>query len=285
MSETWSVRAVLGWTAEYFGKRGIDSPRLTAEVLLAHVLKLSRVYLYTDLDRPLSKQELSQFRALLERRASGEPTQYLTGTREFYSRPFSVDPRVLIPRPETELLVEAVLRELPRERCGHLLDLCTGSGCIAVSLAAERPAASVWATELSTDACEVARANARALNVSERVAILQGDLFQPLPRDTRFDAVVSNPPYVRSGEMPGLSSEVQREPSTALDGGPDGLALLRRIIAEAGSWLQPGGLLALEIGDTQGEAVLDLLRQAGYANARIEKDLGKLDRLGLCLAP
>jgi release factor glutamine methyltransferase len=281
MSETWTVRTVLGWTTEYLAKRGIDSPRLTAEMLLAHALRLSRVYLYTDLDRPLVKAERAGFRSLIERRAAGEPTHYLIGAREFYNRSFAVDPRVLIPRPETELLVESVLRAVPKDRSSQLLDVCTGSGCIAVSLAAERPQASVWATELSTDACEVARANALANKVDGRIKVLQGDLFEPLAPGVRFDAVVSNPPYVSSGEIAGLSAEVRREPLTALDGGADGLALLRRIIAGAGSRLKPGGLLALEIGEKQGEAVLDLLRRAGYANARIEKDLARLDRLAL----
>ena len=285
MSETWTVRTVLGWTANYFDKRGVESPRLTAEVLLAHVLKLSRVYLYTDLDRPLAKPELAGFRSLLERRAAGEPTHYLIGSREFYNRSFAVDPRVLIPRPETELLVEAALREVPQGSAAQFLDLCTGSGCVAISLAAERPAATVWATEMSEQACEVARSNARALKVSERVTIFQGDLFQPLPSEARFDSVVSNPPYVRTGEIARLSPEVRREPLAALDGGPDGLALLRRIIAGARQWLKPCGRLALEIGETQGAAVLDLLRQSGYANVRIEKDLARLDRLALGTAP
>lgn len=281
MSETWTVRTVLGWTTEYLAKRGIDSPRLTAEMLLAHALKLSRVYLYTDLDRPLVKAERAGFRSLIERRAAGEPTHYLIGSREFYNRSFAVDPRVLIPRPETELLVESVLRSVPKDGSSQLLDVCTGSGCIAVSLAAERPQASLWATELSTEACEVARANALALKVDQRLKVLQGDLFEPLAPGVRFDAVVSNPPYVSSGEIAGLAAEVRREPLTALDGGTDGLALLRRIIAGAGSWLKPGGLLALEIGEKQGGAVLDLLQRAGYADARIEKDLARLDRLAL----
>lgn len=281
MSENWTVRTVLGWTTEYFEKRGLDSPRLTAEVLLAHVLKMSRVYLYTDLERPLSRQELSGFRALLERRAGGEPTQYLTGAREFYNRRYAVDPRVLIPRPETELLVEALLNKIPSHRTCCLLDLCTGSGCVAISLAAERPQATVFATELSAEACDVARANARALKVEDRVSILQGDLFGPLEPGRRFDAVVANAPYVRTQEIPALSAEVRREPAMALDGGPDGLSVLRRIIAAAGRWLEPGAILALEIGEQQGKAVLDLLEDAGYAGARIEKDLAKLDRFAL----
>jgi release factor glutamine methyltransferase len=281
MNEQWTVRQVLAWTAPHFEKRGVDSPRLTAEVLLAHTLKVDRIRLYVDLDRPLAKDELAGFRALIERRTGGEPTQYLTGVREFYNRAFQVDARVLIPRPETELLVEAVLRDLPRDEPCRVLDLCTGSGCIAATVAAERPRSSVWATDLSPDCLAVAGENAERLGVGGRVTFLNGDLFSALPPGARFDAIVSNPPYVLSGEIPGLSAEVRREPKQALDGGPDGLAIIRRISSEARTWLKPGGRLALEIGETQGNAVLRLLNQAGYAEPRIEKDLARQDRLAL----
>ncbi|NMO23486.1 N5-glutamine methyltransferase family protein, partial [Pyxidicoccus fallax] len=180
-SETWTIRKVLTWTTQHFEKRQVDAPRLTAEILLSHVLKLGRVRLYVDLDRPLSKDELGTFRSLIERRLAGEPTQYLTGVKEFYNRPFKVDARVLIPRPETELLVEAALRMLPKDAPSRALDLCTGSGCIAISLAAERPQATVVATDLSPDACALAKENAEALKVADRVTVLQGDLFSPLP--------------------------------------------------------------------------------------------------------
>lgn len=276
--EAWTIRKVMAWTAQHFERRGVDSPRLTAEVLLAHALATARVRLYMDLDRPLTRTELAAYRSLVERRTAGEPTQYLTGQKEFYNHPFRVDPRVLIPRPETELLVEAVLRELPEEAPARLLDVCTGSGCIAVSLARERPSASVWATDLSPGACELARLNAEALEVGSRVSVLEGDLFAPLPEGARFDVVVSNPPYVMSGEIPNLSAEVRREPRMALDGGEDGLAILRRVIPEAREWLKPGGLLALEIGEAQGAAVLALLREAGYERVRIEKDLERRER-------
>jgi len=281
MSEQpWTVRRVLGWTSQHFAKLGVDSPRLTAELLLAHVLQTSRVRLYTDLDRPLETAELAAYRALIARRATGEPTQYLTGTREFYGRPFAVDPRVLIPRPETELLVEAVLQALPG-RDGRILDLCTGTGCVGITLALERPAAAVVATDSSPAAAEVARANAASLGAAERVDVRVGDLFAPVEQEPPFDAVVANPPYVPSGEIPTLSAEVRREPASALDGGEDGLDVVRRIVAGASRWLVPGGLLALEIGDRQGPAVRSLLEGAGYGSVRIERDLGRQDRLAL----
>ncbi|MCY1045816.1 peptide chain release factor N(5)-glutamine methyltransferase [Corallococcus sp. bb12-1] len=285
MSDVWTIRRVLTWTTQHFEKRQVDAPRLTTEILLAHVLKTGRVRLYVDLDRPLAKEELTAFRALIERRLAGEPTNYLTGTKEFYNRPFKVDARVLIPRPETELLVEALLHVVPKDAPSKVLDVCTGSGCIAISVAAERPQATVFATDLSPDACALAKENAQALGVADRVSVLEGDLFGPLPPDARFQVVVSNPPYIDSGDIAGLSAEVRREPRLALDGGPDGLTALRRVIQGARKVLEPGGLLALEMGETQGSAVLELLRAAGYADARVEKDLERRERMAFGTQP
>lgn len=275
-SETWTVRKVLTWTTQHFEKSEVDAPRLTAELLLAHTLKLDRVRLYTELDRPLEKDELAAYRALIQRRIGGEPTQYLTGMKDFYGRKFQVDARVLIPRPETELLVEAIVKRLKPQR---VLDLCTGSGCIAVTIACELPEASVWATDVSGGACAVARANADALGAGSRVTVLEGDLFAAVPQGAKFDVIVSNPPYVKSGELATLQREVQREPKLALDGGPDGLDVVRRIATEAVAWLKAGGSLALEIGDGQGDSVRDILMRAGYHDVVIEKDLARLDRL------
>lgn len=283
--QPWTVRRVLGWTAPHFEKLGVDAPRLTAELLLAHVLDTSRVRLYADLDRPLEKGELGALRALIARRAAGEPTQYLTGRREFYGHTFRVDPRVLIPRPETELLVEAVLRALPAEGPVRVLELGAGSGCIAVSIALGKRRAQVVATELSEEALVVALGNAEGLGVVDRVEIRPGDLFQPLRAGEQFEVVVSNPPYVPRAELPGLSAEVRREPALALDGGEDGLDVIRRIVAGAPSWLAPGGLLALEIGDGQGERVRSLLEGAGYGSVRIERDLARHDRLAFGTRP
>ncbi len=281
----WTIRSVIGWTTGHFEKKGVDAPRLTSEVLLSHVLGCDRVRLYVDLDRPLSKDELTKYRALIERRLSGEPTQYLTGRREFYGRTFAVDPRVLIPRPETELLVEAILREVPKDAPSRLLDLCTGSGCVALSLAAERPQASVWATDLSPEACSLARQNAEALGVGARVTLREGDLFAPVPPDAKFDAIASNPPYIPTEQIAGLSEEVRKEPRLALDGGADGLDLIRRIAAAAPGFLKPGGQLALEIAEDQGVRVADLLKDAGFCDVRVERDLARLDRLVLGRAP
>jgi release factor glutamine methyltransferase len=273
MADTWTPLKLLAWSQEWFAKKGVDSPRLTGELLLSHALGCDRVRLYLDFDKPLGEPELAAFRELVKRRAEGEPTAYLVGRREFYGRPFRVTPAVLVPRPETELLVEAALAALPEG--GSALDLCTGSGAIAVSLALEKAGARVAATELSPTALEVARENAAALGAT--VELLQGDLFAPLAADRRFDVVVSNPPYVPSGELPGLSREVRREPPLALDGGADGLALLRRIVTETPRFLTPGGTLLLEMHESHSEALPALCRQAGFA-AEPRKDLAGLWR-------
>lgn len=284
-AETWTVRRVLTWASRHFEQKGIDAPRLTAEMLLAHVLSCDRIRLYVDLDRPMERSELAAMRSLIERRLAREPTQYLTGRQHFYGRVFAVDPRVLIPRPETELLVESVLRNVPRDRPARLLDVCTGSGCIAVTLAAERPLARVWATDVSSAGCEVARKNAEALGVADRVTILEGDLFAPIAGEPAFDAIAANPPYVARAQIPGLQAEVRREPALALDGGEDGLAVISAIVGSARSHLAPGGWLAVEIAEDQGPRVRDLFAAAGFEDVGVEKDLARHDRLVVGRAP
>ena len=282
MSEqAWTIRKVLDWTRGHFDKQDIDDPRLTSEILLGHVLVLPRVKLYMDLDRPLSKDELATYRGLIQRRLAGEPTQYLVGSKEFYGRRFSVDPRVLIPRSETELLVEAVLHDVKKDAPSRVLDVCTGSGCIAITIAAERPQASVWATDLMAGALEVARQNAEKHQVDARVTFFQGDLLAPIPPGSTFDVIVSNPPYVKTGDLKTLQREVQREPKEALDGGPEGVTLIARVVTDALPRLKPGGLLAVEIGEDEGVAVKELLVRAGYHDVKIEKDLARHERLAL----
>jgi release factor glutamine methyltransferase len=270
----WTPLRLVAWTQEFFARKGVDAPRLAAELLLAHALRCDRVRLYLDFDKPLGEAELGAFRDLVRRRADGEPTAYLTGRREFYGRAFRVDPRVLVPRPETELVAEAALAALPEG--GRVLDLCTGSGVLAVTLALGRRARLV-ATDLSAGALEVARDNARALGAE--VTFLEGDLDGPVAPGERFDLLVSNPPYVPSGEIEGLAREVRREPRMALDGGPDGLALIRRIVALAPTRLAAGGTLVLEMHETHREALPRLCREAGFARAEARVDLAGLPRL------
>ena len=284
LPETWTIRTVLQWTRAYFEQCNVDAPRLTAELLLAHLLKVERVQLYIDFERPLTKAELKAYRELIQRRRSGEPTQYLVGTKEFYGRRFTVNAQVMIPRPETELLVEASLRAIPEDASTHVLDLCTGAGCIAVSIAAERPQASIVATDLAIGALEVAKMNAAHFKVEAQIIFYQGDLFEPLPTDARYDVIVSNPPYVQRDVMSTLPKEVQREPQRAFDGGRDGIDIIRKIISTAKAFLKPGGMLALEMGDEQGEVVRKLLLQTGYRHVHIEQDWAHCDRFAFCLA-
>ncbi|MDP3155351.1 MAG: peptide chain release factor N(5)-glutamine methyltransferase [Archangium sp.] len=283
--QAWTIRKVLEWTRGHFDKQDIDDPRLTSEILLGHVLSLPRVKLYMDLDRPLSKDELATYRALIQRRLAFEPTQYLVGFKEFYGRRFTVDQRVLIPRSETELLVEAVLHDVKKDAPSRVLDVCTGSGCIAVTIAAERPQASVWATDLMPGAIAVAKSNAETHQVDGRVTFFQGDLLAAVPAGTRFDVIVSNPPYVKTGELATLQKEVRQEPREALDGGPEGVTLIARLVTDALPLLKPGGLLAMEIGEDEGTAVRELLTRAGYHDVKIEKDLARHERLALGRAP
>jgi release factor glutamine methyltransferase len=275
VSGAWTPLKLIAWTQGYLARAGVDAPRLTAELLLARALSCDRVRLYLDFDKPLGPPELASFRELVRRRAGGEPTAWLTGRREFHGRSFRCDARALVPRPETEHLVQAGLEALPAG--GALLDLCTGTGCVAVSAALERPGARVVATDLSPEALELARENAAALGAT--VDLRQGDLYAPLRPGERFDVVAANPPYVPSGELPGLAREVRRETALALDGGPDGLSLLRRIVSGAPAWLEPGGTLALEMHESHAEALPRLCREAGLRDAEVRRDLAGLPRL------
>jgi len=280
MAKTWTVLELIQWTSEYFTKKSVDSPRLTAELLLSSVLGLSRVKLYTGFDQPVQADELGRFRALIERRAAGEPTAYLVGAKEFYGRSFKVDARVLVPRPETERLVEQVLALVPSDAEARVLDLCTGTGCIAATLAAERPRAKVTATDLSAAALEVARGNIEALGLSERVELLEGDLFAPVgPRS--FEVIVSNPPYIAEPEFEKLPREVQREPKLALLAGAKGMAVIERIAREAPAHLCAEGWLALEIGDDQKALAQDLLNSLAYRDVQVLADWNGKDRVAL----
>lgn len=268
---SWTTLAVLSWTSGRFTEKGIASARLDAEVLLGHVLKLSRVQLYTSYDKPLLEAELGAYRELIKRRLAGEPVAYLIGEQEFWSLPLSVDARVLIPRRDTETLVE-VGRAAGG---GRIADVATGSGAVALALAKELPEAAVVASDLSADALAVARAN--ALRHAPRVELVQGDLTEPLVG--LFDLIVSNPPYVPSGDIADLSAEVRREPRGALDGGIDGLVLLRRLIPAARAKLSPGGMLAVEHGFDQGPAVRALFADAAYTKIATTKDLAGHERV------
>jgi release factor glutamine methyltransferase len=248
----WTIQALLAWTTDFLAKKGIENPRADAQILLAHVLGCKKIDLVVRYDEQPSEADRARFRELIQRRVAGWPVAYLVGSRDFYLLSFDVSPAVLIPRPDTETLVLEALAFLKPLAAPSVLDIGTGSGCIAVSLAHQKKDARVVATDISPDALEAARRNAARHGVAERITFLQGDLFAPLPPGSTFDLVVSNPPYIAAHEFAGLAPDVRdHEPRVALDGGPDGLAFYRRIAAGVGNVLKPGGRLLLEIGYTQ----------------------------------
>jgi release factor glutamine methyltransferase len=265
---TWTILQLLEWTTDHFRTARIPNARLNAEVLLGHVLGVERIMLYAHFEQDVGEEARARFRELVRRRAAREPLQYLTGRCEFFGRPFEVTPAVMVPRQETELLVDACLARLPSGPC-WAADLCTGSGVVAVTLAAERADLRVAATDSSAEAVDVARRNAAALGASDRVAFGMGDLAEPLAvllpaGRTAVELLAANPPYVCSGVLDTLEPEVKdHEPRAALDGGPDGLDVIRRLVPAAAAALAPGGWLALEIGEGQARAVADLAAEAG----------------------
>jgi len=275
----WTVRDVLKWTADYFKGKGIATPRLDAEVLLAHSLGIDRLRLYLDLDRPLHPEERSRFKDLVRRRAAREPVAFIVGTREFWSISLRVSPGVLIPRPDTEILVESVLDRIRAIECPIILEIGTGSAAISVAVARDHRRARILATDISPAALAVARVNAREAGLGESIDFVAGDLFSALRPDARFDVICSNPPYVPTIELADLEPEITRfEPRQALDGGLDGLDVIRRLVREAGPYLKEHGALIIEIGDQQAESVVDLFsRLGGFTDVRTVPDLaGKL---------
>ena len=274
MSEAATVAGLLAGERDRLA--GSGSARLDAEVLLCHVLGRPRAWLFAHGDDPVTEAERKAFLALLERRAAGEPVAYLVGSREFWSLPFEVTPDVLIPRPETELLVGAALERIPTDRPARVADLGAGSGAVAVAIAHERPRCEVHSTELDEAALAVARRNGERL-VAGRVAFLRGSWLEPL--NGRFDVIVSNPPYVAEGDPHLSEGDCRYEPAGALTPGGDGLSAIRTIAAEALAYLETGGWLLLEHGYDQGEAVRGILSGNGYRQIETLQDLAGIDRL------
>ncbi len=296
----WTVLEIVRWTTTRFSQRGLESPRLDAEILAAHALGLSRVQLYVQHDRPLDAAELAGMRELVKRRQAGESVAYIIGKKEFFGIEFAVDARVLVPRPDTETLVDEALARLAEARdLGELpgaalpqapralrvADVGTGSGAVAIAIAktgvrsaAEaRPALEVIASDVSPDALAVARANAERHGAA--ITFVEGDLAEPLLALAPFDVIAANLPYIASADIDGLAPEVRAEPRLALDGGADGLALVRRLVAAAPDLLRAGGALALEIGAGQAAATADLLAAAGFTDIRRRRDLGEIERV------
>ncbi|MCX6093504.1 MAG: peptide chain release factor N(5)-glutamine methyltransferase [Candidatus Bipolaricaulota bacterium] len=277
MAAEWTIREVLSWTRGYFEGAGIVQPRLEAEILLAHALEVDRLHLYLSPDKPLSVEERSRFRTFVQRRRAGEPLQHLIGEVTFFGLRFRVSRDALIPRSETEELLDHTLRLAPRDREIRCLDLGTGSGVIAVCLARYLPRAAVTAADVSTAAIDLARANATLNDVADRIEFVESDWFRNV--SGRFDLVVSNPPYVESNAVEGLAVEVRdHEPRVALDGGENGTQAISSILAGIGDHLLPGGRVLLEIGDGQGDTVSREMTAAGLTDVRIDRDLSGRER-------
>lgn len=260
--ETWTIGRLLEWTSKFLHQKGIESPRLDSEVLLANSLHCKRIELYTRYEEVASEEGRTAFRSKIEERLKGCPVAYLVGRKEFFSLEFEVTRDVLIPRPDSETLVSEGLQLIKDMQRPRVLDIGTGSGNLAIAIAHQKKDAEVTAVDISPRALEVARRNAVKHKVDARIRFLQGDLFSPLSPGERFDLIVSNPPYIPQGELAGLAPGVRDyEPMTALDGGPDGFAVTDRILAEAPDWLAEGGSLMIEIHSLLGEDALDRARR------------------------
>ena len=286
-SRIWTIRELIRVTSEYLSEKGVDSPRLSAEILLAHHLKMKRIDLYLDLDRPLTDQEISGYRTLIRRRAMREPIQYITGIQEFWSLEFHVNPEVMIPRPETEILVEQAIRLLRHkgqspESSAPILEIGTGSGIIAISIVKEIQDVLIYATDISEGALNVAMKNAIKHNLHERIRFFVGDIFEPLKQNKSvFQMILSNPPYIPTPDISSLQPEVKDyEPHVALNGGEDGLEVIKRIIGDAHLFLTHEGWLILEMDPRQMDRAVDLLEGTHmFGNYKIKKDYSNNDRV------
>lgn len=277
-ARTWTIREVLDWATEDFAGRGIESPRLDAELLVAEALGTDRVGLYLDLHRPLVDVERSSIRPLVARRREREPVAYILGHRDFYGRRFHVTADVLIPRPDTETLVDHALECIPDDQPCRVLDIGTGSGAIAVTIAAERPLAMVTATDISEAALNVAAGNAERLGVSDRIRLERADL---LSGTEQYDLIVSNPPYIARSEMQSLQAEVrEHEPSGALEAGEDGLDIIRALLVATEGAAATGAQLLVEVGAGQAPSVLDFASaRTAWKPIAVHRDLHRIERV------
>ena len=275
-----NIKEILDKTVDYFNKYDISKPRLDAEVLLADLLGMERINLYVNFDRPLTSDEVDTYRELILKRRQGTPVAYLVGKKEFMGLDFKVSSDVLIPRPETEHLVEVMLEQIDAWASEEVkaADIGTGSGAIIISLAylADKLVEGVG-VDISESSLEIAQENARNLGVDGNLEFREGNLLEPL--EQKFDLIVSNPPYIPSEEMSDLQREVQQEPELALDGGVDGLDYYRKIISSAQDYLLADGLLIFEVGIEQSQAVAQLLKEAGYSRVQIREDYSEIERV------
>ena len=277
--EVWTIGTILKWTRQYFGEKGVENPRLDAEVLLSHILEKDRLYLYVHFDQPLEEKELTAFRIAVKKRVARVPVAYIVESKEFMGLDFQVSPAVLIPRPDTEILVEAALKRLTIAGSPRILDIGTGSGAICVSMLVKIQSALGVAVDISPAALSVAKTNAIKHNVIERLTFGLGDLFSPVQGQV-FNAILSNPPYIPIADIAGLAPEVRQEPNLALVGGKDGLDFYRRIIGEGIKYLAPGGFIAMEVGINQSQLVAGIAQKTGlFKVSDIIKDYGGIERV------
>ena len=281
---TMTVLKALNWATDYLKEHRVENPRLNAELLLARSMRLSREELYIRLHDQAMEEEIKTLEGLIRRRGSGEPLQYILGHQEFWSIDLKVDPRVLIPRPETERLVEealSILAKISSKKIPSVLELGTGSGAIAISLAKEVKNIFLVATDLSGDALMVAKDNARQAGVSDKIGFVKGDLLNPFHPGETFDLILSNPPYISDSEIKDLSREVRNhEPLIALKGGKDGLEFYRKLISQTSSYLKRGGRLLLEVGNNQAPSISEMIEaEGGFERPERVKDLSGTERV------
>ncbi len=279
--DVWTISSLLNWTVNYFKSKNIQSARLDAEVLLSHVLRQERIYLYVHFDEPMEQNELSKFREYVKKRAQHVPIAYIIGEREFMGLPFKVTKDTLIPRPDTEILVENVLNNVDKDKEIEIVDIGTGSGAIILSLLVNLPKAQGKTVDISSKAIEVAKENAVNLQVNDRCKFFVGDLFAPL-NGNKFDVIVSNPPYIPKKDIATLEDDVKEyEPVSALTDGGDGLSYYRRLLSEGKAYIKENGFIALEIGIYQSEDVKQIAMDNGWKNIKIIKDYAGIDRVVL----
>ncbi|MEP3479210.1 MAG: peptide chain release factor N(5)-glutamine methyltransferase [Fuerstiella sp.] len=281
-NDVWTVQRILQWTTGFLEGKGVESPRLEAELLLAHARGCQRIHLYTSLDMELTAEERAAMRGFVKRRAAREPLAYITGTKEFYGREFYVGQGVLVPRPETETLIDVCLDFLPKDQESTIAEVGFGSGCISITLAKQRLGLNVIAGDISDDALSFAKKNGEKQDVQNRIQWLLADGITELnlPSDQPIAGIVSNPPYIRNDEFAGLEPEVRlHEPETALTSGTDGLDLVRRLISEAATVLKPNGWMALEVDPMQCSSVEGLFQEAGFSSSKVHQDLSGNDRI------
>lgn len=281
--ELWTIGRILQWTEQYFRNKGIEDGRLDGEVLLSHILGQPRIYLYTNYDKPLEQHELDAYRPLVMERVKGFSVAAIIGEKEFMGLPFTVTKDVLIPRPDTETLVEDILAVLPNDGEYRILDVCTGPGTILYSLLHYMPNATGMGLDISKDALQVAATNREKLEIGDRAKLCVSDLFSALASlggyEESFDVITSNPPYILTAELETLAVEVKNEPSLALDGGEDGLDFYRRLVTDSATYLKSGGYLAVEIGMGQEEDVCVLAKATGfYGEPVMQKDIAGIIR-------